>query len=169
MLSRRPLPSGKRHRCSFRIAEPLQHRHSSVVVLSSGHDGERHCAESSPATSAFVYELRALQERHTNGVRRRPWQRPDTACRRATGRQRSSSRRKSSSAWARSRPIRSWDDAKVGELRGHWIESPWAPNTLVTAHPSAILRERDSDSRHAAFAAFVADLREVAGRISASG
>lgn len=56
-------------------------------------------------------------------------------------------------------------DARVGDLRGRWIESNWAPNTLVTAHPSAILRERDRQGRELAFEAFTEDLREVARRL----
>jgi DNA polymerase len=48
----------------------------------------------------------------------------------------------------------------VGENRGHLLESPlFEPPVLVTAHPSSVLRERDSDRRSEALRALVADLR----------
>jgi DNA polymerase len=50
---------------------------------------------------------------------------------------------------------------KVTEQRGRLI--PWAGRQAVaTVHPSSILRAPDDASRHAQFAAFVADLRTVA-------
>jgi DNA polymerase len=39
---------------------------------------------------------------------------------------------------------------------------------VATVHPSAILRAPDADARHAAYDAFVADLKEVA-RLLAEG
>lgn len=50
-----------------------------------------------------------------------------------------------------------------------WVprETAWAPNTLVTAHPSSILRERESAARHAAFAEFVRELTMVRARLGA--
>jgi uracil-DNA glycosylase family protein len=42
--------------------------------------------------------------------------------------------------------------------RGRWMESPWAPRVLATLHPSALLRIRGTEERHAAFERFVADL-----------
>ena len=48
---------------------------------------------------------------------------------------------------------------KVGELRGKPLRSPLFPVTLVTTHPSALLRMPDEASREAAFEALVADLR----------
>lgn len=59
-------------------------------------------------------------------------------------------------------------DARISDLRGRWIETSWAPNTLVTAHPSSVLRERDSMARQAAHDALVADLRKVPERLGAS-
>ena len=49
-------------------------------------------------------------------------------------------------------------DARVTELRGRRIESPWAPSVLVTVHPSSLLRQQDDVARREAFAAFVKDL-----------
>lgn len=50
----------------------------------------------------------------------------------------------------------------VGANRGTVIESELlAKPVLVTVHPSSILRERDSQARHAALDAFVEDLRVV--------
>jgi uracil-DNA glycosylase len=48
----------------------------------------------------------------------------------------------------------------VGTNRGHPMESDLSPApVVVTAHPSSILRERDSDARHAAAEALASDLR----------
>jgi len=51
---------------------------------------------------------------------------------------------------------------RVTKHRGEWVESELADRVTATIHPSAILRQRDADSRHAELAAFVADLRVVA-------
>jgi DNA polymerase len=45
--------------------------------------------------------------------------------------------------------------------RGRFLASRHAPFALATVHPSALLRIRDSDERHDAFAHFVADLTLV--------
>ncbi len=45
--------------------------------------------------------------------------------------------------------------------RGRFVSSPLAPFMLATLHPSALLRIRESDARHAAFERFVADLALV--------
>jgi DNA polymerase len=48
----------------------------------------------------------------------------------------------------------------IGENRGQVLESPlFAPGVLVTAHPSSVLRERDSEARRQALEALAADLR----------
>jgi DNA polymerase len=52
---------------------------------------------------------------------------------------------------------------RVTKQRGERVESPLAPNVLATIHPSAILRQRDEESRREEMAAFVDDLRVVAG------
>jgi uracil-DNA glycosylase len=54
---------------------------------------------------------------------------------------------------------------KVTKDRGRPLESPLAPVTAVTIHPSAILRLRDHDEREAEFAGFVADLEGVAAAL----
>jgi uracil-DNA glycosylase family protein len=46
--------------------------------------------------------------------------------------------------------------------RGELVASPHAPRVVATVHPSSILRAPDDDSRRAAMAAFVDDLRIVA-------
>ena len=55
---------------------------------------------------------------------------------------------------------------RVTKDRGRCLESPLAGCAIVTVHPSSILRARDGDERHAAFAAFVQDLDEVAAAMS---
>jgi DNA polymerase len=51
---------------------------------------------------------------------------------------------------------------RVTKQRGEWIESDLAELVTATIHPSAILRQRDADARHAEFGRFVDDLRKVA-------
>jgi uracil-DNA glycosylase len=51
---------------------------------------------------------------------------------------------------------------RVTRDRGKSIESPLAPVTALTIHPSAILRLRDHDEREDALAGLVEDLRYVA-------
>jgi DNA polymerase len=50
---------------------------------------------------------------------------------------------------------------RVTKQRGEWIESELAEYATGTIHPSAILRQRDDESRHAELARFVEDLRKV--------
>lgn len=52
---------------------------------------------------------------------------------------------------------------RVTRQRGEWIESDLADYVTATIHPSAILRQRDEESRHNEMAAFVRDLELVAG------
>ncbi len=54
---------------------------------------------------------------------------------------------------------------KVTQERGTLRESEFCAQTLVTVHPSSLLRAPDEATRAAAYAQFVADLREVARRI----
>jgi DNA polymerase len=51
---------------------------------------------------------------------------------------------------------------RVTQHRGEWVESELADHVTATIHPSAILRQRDDESRRAERAALVADLRLVA-------
>ena len=52
---------------------------------------------------------------------------------------------------------------RVTKERGRWLASDLAEHVTATIHPSAILRQRDTESRHRELAAFVADLELVAG------
>ena len=51
---------------------------------------------------------------------------------------------------------------RVTKERGRWLESDLAEYVTATIHPSAVLRQRDSDSRHRELAGLVADLKLVA-------
>jgi uracil-DNA glycosylase len=51
---------------------------------------------------------------------------------------------------------------RVTQHRGEWVESDLAEHVTATIHPSAILRQRDDESRRRELAAFVDDLRIVA-------
>jgi uracil-DNA glycosylase len=51
---------------------------------------------------------------------------------------------------------------RVTQQRGDWIESDLAEHVTATIHPSAILRQRDDESRHREMEAFVNDLKLVA-------
>jgi DNA polymerase len=53
-------------------------------------------------------------------------------------------------------------DFRVTRRRGEWVESDLAERVTATIHPSAILRQRDDEARHAELDAFVEDLRLVA-------
>jgi uracil-DNA glycosylase len=57
---------------------------------------------------------------------------------------------------------------RVMRDRATWLESPLAELTTVTVHPSSILRAADSESRAAAFAQFVADLKTIVARLPSS-
>lgn len=46
--------------------------------------------------------------------------------------------------------------------RGQWQALPNGTRVLATVHPSFVLRQRDSDARHMAYAAFVRDLKPLA-------
>jgi uracil-DNA glycosylase family protein len=54
-------------------------------------------------------------------------------------------------------------DFRVTQRRGELVETELAPTALATVHPSSILR---ADDRDAEYAAFVDDLRIVAGLLS---
>lgn len=56
--------------------------------------------------------------------------------------------------------------ARVTTDRGRPFATPWCDWTLITTHPSALLRMPDADARAAARAAFTADLKLVADRLS---
>ena len=53
----------------------------------------------------------------------------------------------------------------IRDCRGRPLEAPdLAPLVVATIHPSAIIRQRDDEARHAEREAFTADLRFVADR-----
>lgn len=56
---------------------------------------------------------------------------------------------------------------RVTKQRGQPVESTLAPHVVATMHPSAILRQPDSDARQREMAAFIADLKVAAGLIRA--
>jgi uracil-DNA glycosylase len=53
-------------------------------------------------------------------------------------------------------------DLSVLKNRGRWMPSLFSPKTLITIHPSSILRAPDEPARERAYADFIADLRVVA-------
>ncbi len=59
-------------------------------------------------------------------------------------------------------------DVRVLRDRGRPLESPLAPCTIVTVHPSSVLRARSDEERDAAFGALVDDLRAVAAALDAA-
>jgi uracil-DNA glycosylase family protein len=54
---------------------------------------------------------------------------------------------------------------RVTKQRGKWIECDLAARVTATIHPSAILRQRDDESRHREMEAFVSDLKLVAAAL----
>jgi DNA polymerase len=58
-------------------------------------------------------------------------------------------------------------DLPILKSRGRWMTSPMSPKTLITVHPSSILRAPDEAAKERAFADFVADLHLVAELIGA--
>jgi uracil-DNA glycosylase family protein len=51
---------------------------------------------------------------------------------------------------------------RVTKQRGEWIETDLAEYATGTIHPSAVLRQRDDESRHAEMEKLVADLKKIA-------
>ncbi|HWM84572.1 MAG TPA: UdgX family uracil-DNA binding protein [Kofleriaceae bacterium] len=58
---------------------------------------------------------------------------------------------------------------RVTRSRGQLFESPFAPRTLATVHPSSLLRMPDPDARRAAREEFIRELALVASALSAPG
>lgn len=52
--------------------------------------------------------------------------------------------------------------ARVLRDRGQWLTSPCCDRTLITVHPSSLLRSIDDESRERDYQAFVADLKMAA-------
>ena len=57
---------------------------------------------------------------------------------------------------------------KVTQGRGIFVESPLAPFVTATVHPSSILRAPDAETRRAETAAFVADLKKIARKLTSA-
>jgi uracil-DNA glycosylase family protein len=55
---------------------------------------------------------------------------------------------------------------RISREHGRWVESDWAPWTIATYHPSALLRAPDEAARRLMYGEFVADLRVVARRLN---
>jgi uracil-DNA glycosylase len=55
--------------------------------------------------------------------------------------------------------------ARVMRDRGKMLASPFSNQTLLTVHPSSLLRAPDEESRRASYALFVADLKVVANAL----
>ena len=54
---------------------------------------------------------------------------------------------------------------RVTKERGRWLESELAERVTATIHPSAILRQRDDESRRREMQLFIEDLRLVASEL----
>ena len=57
-------------------------------------------------------------------------------------------------------------DVPVLKNRGCWMPSLFSRKTLITIHPSSILRAPDPAARERAYAGFVADLRMLAKAVA---
>lgn len=53
---------------------------------------------------------------------------------------------------------------RLEDVRGRLVETPWAKRTLVTYHPSAVLRASSEEARAKLYEALVTDLRLAANR-----
>ena len=56
-------------------------------------------------------------------------------------------------------------DFRITQRRGDVFESPWAPWSMATLHPSALLRIPDPEAKAAALADFTADLKKAAKQL----
>jgi uracil-DNA glycosylase family protein len=59
-------------------------------------------------------------------------------------------------------------DLPILKNRGRWMSSDLSPKTLITVHPSSILRAPDPAAKEKAFADFLADLKRVAESMDSS-
>jgi DNA polymerase len=55
-------------------------------------------------------------------------------------------------------------DFRIMKDRGRWVESRWAPRTMATLHPSAVLRGEDEAAQARLYRMLVDDLRRAAAR-----
>ena len=54
------------------------------------------------------------------------------------------------------------DQFRLMRQHGQWIDSRWAPRTMATIHPSAVLRGDDPPAQERNYAILVEDLGKVA-------
>lgn len=50
---------------------------------------------------------------------------------------------------------------RINEARGQFLNTPWAPATFVTIHPSSIFRHREREQQEAEYRQFVEDLKHI--------
>jgi len=55
---------------------------------------------------------------------------------------------------------------RIQDVRGRFAETPWAPATFVTIHPSSILRQIDHAQQEMDYQRFVDDLRQVRRKLT---
>jgi uracil-DNA glycosylase len=55
---------------------------------------------------------------------------------------------------------------RISKQHGQWVDSDWAPWTMATYHPSALLRAPDEDARRQMYGDFVKDLRVVVRKLN---
>ena len=55
---------------------------------------------------------------------------------------------------------------RIQDVRGRLAETPWAPATFVTIHPSSILRQIDHAQQEMDYQRFVDDLRQVRRKLT---
>lgn len=60
------------------------------------------------------------------------------------------------------------NEFRVSTMHGEWIESPLAPLSMATIHPSAILRSRDQETSEERRAQMIADLSILADRLGSA-
>jgi len=60
------------------------------------------------------------------------------------------------------------DQFRLMKQHGQWIESRWAPRTMATIHPSAVLRADDPPMQERNYAILRDDLRKVATELLGS-
>jgi DNA polymerase len=57
---------------------------------------------------------------------------------------------------------------RLNQMRGRFLETPWAPLVLVTVHPSAILRHPERAQQEAEYRQFVQELTLVRRKLLAT-
>jgi uracil-DNA glycosylase len=55
---------------------------------------------------------------------------------------------------------------RIKEARGQFMNTPWAPATYVTIHPSSIFRHRERIQQEAEYRQFVEDLKQIRRKLA---